>query len=289
MYVAPMLLNPIEEIPEYNGLSIVELKYDGFRTILSDMDDGIKLFTRHQTNITDIFPELRNPKLPSGIVLDGETIQADPEGRPIFEDVMSRFHMRNASKIKHLAISNPVTFCVFDILYYRGKSVMSLPLLQRKTILDEVLPSNEKSVIKVQYMEGSKAVALFKACKERDLEGIVIKQNKPYVPGRRPKGYWDKLICYTETKVNIIGIRKGKFGWLVEYPDGRFAGVIELAVPLAAKQILLDFARKYGRNTDKNMYLPEGIPCKVRYRSLTKNGLLRLAEFQEFVNPRQIA
>lgn len=289
MYVAPMLLNPIEEIPPYTGSSIVELKYDGFRTILSNIDDGIRLFTRHQTNVTNLFPELHEPKLLSGIVLDGETIQADPEGHPIFENVISRFHMRNITKIKHMATAAPVTFCVFDILFYQGKSVMSLPLLQRKAILDEILPGNTRSIIKVQYMEGSKAAALLDACKERKLEGIVIKQNKPYMPGRRPKGYWDKLICYTEANVNIIGIRKGKFGWLAEYPGGRFAGMIELAVPLKAKQVLYDFAQKYGRNDGQNVYLPEGVPCKVRFRALTKNGLFRLAEFQEFVYPREIA
>lgn len=288
MFISPMLLNPIKEIPLVTSSSIVELKFDGIRTILSNMNNEIKIYSRHGTNITNSFPELQESKLPNGILIDGETIQAEPDGTPNFEDIMSRFHLRNRSKIKHLAVNNPVTFCVFDILYYKGNSVMSLPLLQRKEILAAALPSDTRSIVKVQYMKGANAAALFRACKERNLEGIVLKQNKSYLPGSRPKGYWDKMICYTEAMVNIIGIRKGKFGLLATYQDGRYAGVIELAIPLQTKKILYNFAQKYGKISGENVYLPECIPCDIRYRAITKKGLLRLAEFQNLVYPKEI-
>jgi len=283
MYISPMLLNSIKEIPDINDSSIVELKLDGFRTILSNMD-GNRIYSRHKTEISKSFPELFEHNLPEKTVLDGETIQADPiTGQPCFEAVMGRFHMRNAIKIKHLAEADPVTFCVFDILYYRGKNVMSLPLLKRKELLEEALPTDTRSIVKVRYMDGVHAAALFKACQERKLEGAVLKQNKPYLPGSRPKGYWDKIICYTEADVRITGIRKTKFGWLATYPDGRFAGVIELSVPAQAKKVINEIAWKYGRDVGPYVNLPEGVPCKVNYRALTKNGLMRLAEFKEFV------
>lgn len=116
--------------------------------------------------------------------------------------------MRNTFKIKRLADYNPVTFCVFDILYYKGKNIMSLPLLKRKELLEEIIPNDSRAIVKVRYMNGSDAAALFKSCQERNLEDIVLKQNKPYIPGSRPKGYWDKIICYTESEVRIIGIGK---------------------------------------------------------------------------------
>lgn len=281
MFIAPMLLNPIEEVPANNDFSIVELKLDGFRTILSHMD-GTRLYTRHNTDITKSFPELHDHYLPKGVILDGETIQADPvTGHPCFEDIMSRFHMRNTSKINHLVKHNPVTFCAFDVLYYQGKSVMSLPLLNRKELLDSILPTDTRSIVKVRYMDAFQAGAFYNACKQQQLEGIVIKQNKPYRAGSRPKGYWDKMICYNEADVLLTGIRKGRFGWLTTYPDGRFAGVIELSVPASLKKSINEIAWRYGRDAGKIIYLPESIPYKVRYRALTKKGHLRLAEFRE--------
>ncbi|WP_370736972.1 hypothetical protein [Desulfitobacterium hafniense] len=50
---------------------------------------GRKLYTRHNNDITERFPEL-DFALPQGTILDGEMIQADQDGKPDFESLMRR-------------------------------------------------------------------------------------------------------------------------------------------------------------------------------------------------------
>ena len=46
-------------------------------------------------------------------------------------------------KIDYLSHAMPVSYVVFDILYAKGKSVMDLPLRERKKILHEELEESE--------------------------------------------------------------------------------------------------------------------------------------------------
>lgn len=141
MYIEPMLLVDQKEAYESKD-SIVELKLDGIRTILS-VNDKTRIFTRHNNEITSNFEEVttaaaRAAKAP--MVLDGELIVSDlSTGKPDFSAMMSRFSSRSRSKIP----TPGLTFVAFDILSYDGKDLRGLPLMKRKEILEEVLSENE--------------------------------------------------------------------------------------------------------------------------------------------------
>ncbi len=117
-----MLLHKSEE-PFDSEDYITELKLDGFRLLYDNMDKT-KLYTRHKTDVTYKFRELLDLQLPKGTILDGELISMK-DGKPCFETVMRRFQSK--------ATMIPVTYCVFDILYYNGEPVMHLPLIQRRS------------------------------------------------------------------------------------------------------------------------------------------------------------
>jgi DNA ligase 1 len=53
---------------------ITELKLDGIRLILSKFNNQIKLYTRHNNEVTSKFSELLNLDIPNGVILDGEII-----------------------------------------------------------------------------------------------------------------------------------------------------------------------------------------------------------------------
>jgi bifunctional non-homologous end joining protein LigD len=57
-------------LPSGSGWSF-ELKWDGFRAILST-EDGLRVRSRRGWNMTPCLPELRS--LPEGLALDGELI-----------------------------------------------------------------------------------------------------------------------------------------------------------------------------------------------------------------------
>lgn len=191
--------------------------------------------------------------------------------------------VKDSNRIKRMAVTEPVTYCVFDILYYRGINVCSLPLIKRKEILNNALPTDTASICKVQYIEGQGQQFFDNVC-NRGLEGIVQKDpDSPYEVGVRSAS-WLKVINYSYADVWIKGYRKSEFGWLLGFEDGRSAGIMELGVPPEARKAiyLLNKDLKTGEKGDF-VYFREALKCRVKYRCLTKAGLLRLPTFVKFI------
>jgi DNA ligase-1 len=131
---------------------IAEPKMDGFRLLLSTVD-GIRAYTRHGNEVTDRFPELNLPSVPSGTVLDGELIVTGDGGRPDFEAVMRRLQAKKQEKIERLTHQLPVQYVVFDILYYKGRDVTNQPLMERKEILTEAIDEDD-IIARIRYVDG---------------------------------------------------------------------------------------------------------------------------------------
>lgn len=130
MFVSPMLLHSIKEPFEEDEDCITELKFDGIRLILSKFDNQIKLYTRHNNEVTSKFPELSDLDIPDGTVLDGEVIVAAPGGAPNFEAVMERFMSKKTA--------HNIVYCVFDVIYKDGQSIAAKPLTERKIALNSL-------------------------------------------------------------------------------------------------------------------------------------------------------
>nr|WP_066297968.1 hypothetical protein [Bacillus sp. FJAT-29937] len=164
MFVSPMLLGksatPFNDDDSY----ITELKLDGIRLLLSKFDNKIKLYSRHNNEVTSLFKELLNLDIPNGIVLDGEIIVPGEGGKPDFEAMMERFMSK---KSPHF-----IQYCVFDIIYYKGEKVTHLPLLERKELLASILPKHPH-ILPTQWLIG-KADQYFELVKQNELEGIVM-------------------------------------------------------------------------------------------------------------------
>jgi len=91
MFVSPMLLHKIDK-PFDDDEWLSELKLDGIRFLYSTMN-RFNFYTRHENEVTERFPELMNDKVPKGTILDGELIISDGDGKPDFEQLMSRFQV----------------------------------------------------------------------------------------------------------------------------------------------------------------------------------------------------
>ncbi|WP_163537370.1 RNA ligase family protein [Gracilibacillus sp. YIM 98692] len=270
MFISPMLLHKSEK-PFTDENYLTELKLDGIRLILHKESSGnVRLYTRHNNEVTARFPELKDIEIPSGTTLDGELIVTGTNGKPDFEAMMKRF-MSNSN-------STPVSYVVFDILKYKGKSTTSLPLLDRKSILEETLSEDSSLVSKVRYIEGN-GEAYYDLVEKQSLEGIVLKRkDSKYHAGKRSHS-WLKVINYQYTDVLVTGYRKSKFGWLLAYPDGAYAGVMELGVTPTARKELYQYPIR--KETKDYRYLAEPQPIRVKYRNKTKTGLLRLPSFMQ--------
>ncbi|NWQ40396.1 ATP-dependent DNA ligase [Bacillus sp. EB106-08-02-XG196] len=253
---------------------ITELKLDGIRLIYSVDNAGkVRLYSRHKNDVTSKFPELAALDIPPGTVLDGELIVSDTAGKPDFEAMMSRFM---SSKDR-----TPVTFVAFDIIQHEGSSVTTLPLLDRKELLAEIIPTDSSILAKTQFIEGH-GEAYFDAIKVQALEGIVLKRkDSRYEVGKRSQS-WLKVINYQYADVQVVGYRKQPkdFGWLLTDADGKYMGVMELGVPAQARADV--YRAEVSQETDDFAYLAAPIRARVKYRNLTKAGLLRLPSFVEW-------
>lgn len=287
MFISPMLLKQVDK-PFDNASWIYEPKIDGHRLLLSKMGGVTKLYTRHKNECTVQYPELHSVPVDGDVILDGEVFCVDQHGQIDFELVMNRFHTKGADKIAAIMKRQPVGYMVFDILYFKDRDLRGLPLLQRKEILDHVLP-NTSTISKIQFIE-KEGTALFDAIKQNDMEGIVCKRKDSVYAGRRSAD-WLKVVNYQYADVYITGYRKRDFGWLAAVADfsGRLrtAGIIELGVPPVHKQAFYRVCKQLVKGEDKDfVYLEPRLQATVKFRNWTRNGLLRSPVFVDFVIAR---
>ncbi|SDO81496.1 DNA ligase-1 [Paenibacillus sp. yr247] len=280
MFISPMLLYNAKNNKPFNSKNhIAELKLDGLRCIISNMDK-LYVYTRQNDLITNKFPELFNCPLPEGTILDGELIVADDQGKPDFEAMSARFLSKKNK--------TPVIFCAFDILRYKGIDVTGLSLLKRKELLDLAFIENE-NYKKVKVFEGN-AVDYFERARQQRLDGIIIKskkENSIYEIEKR-SNQWQKVINWTYAEVYISGYRKNNFALLasIDAADGsKFpVGVIELGVTPIHKKALDGVKKRLVFKEDKNFaYMEPRIMARIKTRNWTKSGKLRSPVFMEFV------
>jgi bifunctional non-homologous end joining protein LigD len=99
---------------------------------------------------------------------------------------------------------SPIRFYVFDLLQLEGRSLINLPLVERKQAL-AALCENVPEPIRYSGELSGEVQALLKEVKRRGLEGLIGKQRySVYEPGRR-SGAWIKLKCLNEQEFVIGG------------------------------------------------------------------------------------
>ena len=177
---------------------IYEPKLDGIRAICYVSAKGIKLITRNGIDITHQFPEFKFTKniKATSCVIDGEIVTYDKKGHPDFNLLQNR----GMSGV-------PATFVVFDILEKNGKSLIHLPLLERKKILESLLKDGNGLEIIVHSTDGKK---LWKSAKKFHLEGVIAKKaDEIYYPGKRVN-HWIKIKFTKDLECVIIGFTQDK-------------------------------------------------------------------------------
>lgn len=168
-----------------------EVKWDGYRAIVSNDGGRIRARSRRGLDLLGRFPEVAVLPLPEGVVLDGEVIAFDEEGRPSFS---------------LLQTGAPVNLIVFDILY-RGGDLTGQSYEDRREVLEGLdLP---RPIVVPEPTRGS-GEALFEAAKQSGLEGIVAKKaGSRYQPGRRSPD-WRKVPVKHSLRAVVGGYLAGE-------------------------------------------------------------------------------
>jgi bifunctional non-homologous end joining protein LigD len=223
-FIEPMKAKLIDE-PPIGGDWLYELKFDGFRAIAVKNDKKVSLISRNEKTLNARFPEIATAVKDLPIrecVVDGEIVALDEQGR-------SAFQLLQALEME--GWKSPLRFYLFDLLQLDGKSLLQLPLVQRKELLAGIC-KNVGEPIRYSGELGGEVNTLLAEIRKRGLEGLIGKQrNSIYEPGRR-SGAWFKLKCVNEQEFVIggftppAGSRKHFGAILVGYyeTDGRKGG-----------------------------------------------------------------
>jgi DNA ligase D-like protein (predicted ligase) len=191
---------------------VFEPKWDGVRIIARVWSGQVNLSSRAGNDVTAGYPELTGigPALePHRAVLDGEVVAFDDKGRPSFERLQSRMHVRNPPPSLLAAV--PVLYVVFDLLWLDGELLTGLPLTARRSRLDELELKGPAWQTSVRIDEAPDQAMLDRS-RDLGLEGYVGKQaSSIYTPGRRTKA-WTKVKTVCQREFVVGGWSEGERG-----------------------------------------------------------------------------
>ncbi len=122
---------------------IFEPKLDGYRVLASRSGGEPLLLTRNGNDYGATFPEVVRAMaaLPfDRLVLDGEVVAMDEQGKPSFQRLQTRGMLRRPLDVRQAAVNTPVTYYAFDLLGFEDFDLRSLPLTARKQVLRKVIP-----------------------------------------------------------------------------------------------------------------------------------------------------
>ncbi len=208
-FVAPMLASPATELPLGDGWSY-EMKWDGVRVIAMVGPNSVELRSRAGNEITLAYPELQALGLalgPAMVVLDGEIVAIDEAGRSDFGRLQSRMHLRDRTAVAGIAPHVPVTFMIFDLLWFDGHRLIEVPYVERRALLDRLSPRGPAWDTPPNGLDGASA---FSTSMELGFEGVIAKRlDSKYEPGRRSTA-WRKVKHHRRQEFIIGGWVPGR-------------------------------------------------------------------------------
>lgn len=173
----------------------LEVKWDGLRALAVTRDKELTLLSRNGTDITATYPEIAPLAGWSGtheMLLDGEIVVFDGDGRPDFAALQRRMHVTDPRTSDVLAGRVPVTYVVFDVLAVDGRELSGEPYANRRAVLDSLRLDGPHWVTSPSWV-GTSVDAVLGATQQLGQEGVVAKRvDSTYEFGRRSPN-WRKV------------------------------------------------------------------------------------------------
>lgn len=268
---------------------IFEIKWDGYRGV-AEVDHGkVKLYSRNLLPFNDDYPTIVESlkQIKHTAILDGEIVGLDENGIPRFQ------LMQNMKGRK----SPDIHYCVYDIIHLDGHDLTSLPLIERKEILQSILPDLPNVRFSDHVVENGKA--FFEQARANKLEGIIAKEaQSPYRIGKRSTE-WLKvktsmrqeavIAGFTEPRgarkhfgALVLGLYEGKEFKYIGHSGGGFnseslQSIYEKLKSLVQKES--PFKGKVPTNMPVTWVKPE-LVCEIQFGEWTDEGYMRHPIFQ---------
>ena len=290
---------------------LYEVKWDGYRVEAVIRGREVRLWTRNRQDAARYFPTLAEAGgwiEADEAIVDGEVIAVDEQGRPDFSLLQDVTGLRGlhgqgshgdrprASAEERVAI--PIVYQAFDLLHLDGRSLLGVPLEDRKRLLRSVL--REHPMVRYGSHVVTDGEAFVEAARQQELEGVVAKlRRSPYEPGRRSKS-WLKIKLRREQEVVVAGWLEGRGSHrdlgslIVAVHEGdrlRHAGQVGSGIDTKTRRELRARLDELARGDAPLDPVPRlrgahwvepRIVIRVEFAEWTTDGLLRQAAFKGF-------
>lgn len=289
----PMLATLVDDPPDEQGW-VYEIKWDGYRAIAILQNQNIILQSRNKQSFNDRFYPVRDAliELNSNAVLDGEIVVVNEKGISSFGSLQN---WRNES-------DGEIRYYVFDLLWLNGHSMLDMPLLQRREMLEKVIPP-QHPIIRISELFRSDGKAFLKTAQKAGLEGIMAKkEDSVYMSGFRSKdwlkikisqrqevvigGYTLKSGSPKEFSALLAGVyKKNKLQYIGKIGTG-FTDRLQKELkkkfkPLETNKSPFETSPDTGKSSQTNVvWLKPGIVSEVSYTEMTSEGLMRHPSFK---------
>lgn len=282
-YIKPMLAR-ISDTAFDDPDWIFEIKWDGYRAVAEIKKEDIKLYSRNGLSFLQLYPRVAAElkKIKDEAILDGEIVVLNEKNQPDFQ------------KLQQYSLNPdlPILYYVFDCLSWKGKSIMHLPLTQRKQIAKNLLPRSK--VIRYSDHVKESGVQFFASVRHMDLEGMIAKRaSSQYQPGARTDN-WLKIKNHNTQEVVIagytaprgsrkyfgaliLGVYQGRKLKYIGHTGTGFTTAVLKNVYETLKTLKRDtspFTTKVSVNSPVTWVEPE-VVCEVKYTEMTEDGILR--------------
>jgi ATP-dependent DNA ligase len=260
-----------------NRPAILEPKYDGIRLLVNVTESGVKMYARSGNSKTGKLPAIEAElaaNLPVGTWLDGEAVAFNTDGTQDWGGAQS---VMGAGTAKAAATSSRIRLVVFDLLAHGGLDARSLPLRNRRELLESIFATGNFD--KVQLSTTLPATdESHEALLELGFEGSMVKHlDAPYMSGKRAACSL-KLKATDTVDCVVTGFTPGKgaFNGLIGAIE--FVHYTEDGTAIAGKCSGMTVAVRQAMTADQAAMVGQVI--EVSYMTRMPSGTLRHPQYK---------
>lgn len=265
---------------------LYEIKWDGYRALSWLNGKKVRMISRNDLPFNKKFPAIAEAlsQLNLKAVFDGEIVALDAKGHSDFQRLQNF-----AQKGKPVELA----YYVFDLLWYNGRDLRALPLVERKNILHGILPKKLDTIRYSDHIRGD-GTAFFRASTDAGLEGIMAKRmDSRYVSNVRSQN-WLKVKNNRRLEAVICGYTKPRngrkhFGALVlgKYEGNRLKYIGHSGSGFDEKKLGEMYKMFQRLVTDECPFAPEPktnapvtwlkpeLVCEIKFSEMTDEGIMR--------------
>jgi bifunctional non-homologous end joining protein LigD len=276
-FIEPALATSIERVPS-GARWVHEIKFDGYRVQVHLREGVAKVFTRRGNDWTNRFRKIAADAWhinAGSAIVDGEVVAPAADGATDFAVLQNELEGR----------SKKIVLVAFDLLYLDDHDLRTLPLVERKALLKEIIAETDIQFSDSFEVDGGE---MYKHACKTGLGGVVSKVRDSRYPTGRTND-WVKKACAQRETLTIAGfaLDGSKFdGIYLGRQKGKdlvYAGKVDHGFDKASAKDLQARLKPLIRKTQpyskrighRGIWVEPELMAEIEYRAKSAEGKVR--------------